>query len=90
MFLLQILGKFVGNSLSIVHQNKLRSIAIPAIGTGGLGFPPEVVAEVMLDELFEFSRLNPQTPLREVRFVLYQEDDTTVQVSMMFTDKQLS
>ena len=67
-----------------MHKKNLGSIAIPAIGTGVLGIPPEFVAEVMLNELFEFSRLNPQTPLREVRFVLYQEDDTTVQVSILY------
>ena len=66
-----------------MHKKKLGSIAIPALGTGVLGVPPEVVAMVMLDELFEFSRLNPQTPLREVRFVVYPGDAGTVQVNIL-------
>ncbi|KAI0242563.1 Protein mono-ADP-ribosyltransferase PARP14 [Lamellibrachia satsuma] len=75
----EILGKLIANSLSTVHKKKLGSIAIPAIGTGVLRVPPEVVATVMLDELCEFSRLNPQTQLRDVRFVVYPKDDQTVQ-----------
>ena len=81
--MLQILGKFVANCLSTVHKKNLGSVAIPAIGAGVLGVPPEVIATVMLDELCEFSRLNPQTQLRDVRFVVYPEDDTTVQVNIL-------
>ncbi|KAI0223125.1 Protein mono-ADP-ribosyltransferase PARP14, partial [Lamellibrachia satsuma] len=67
-----VLRLFVANSFQAAHLHKLTSIAIPAIGTGTLGFPPETVADVMLDELMKFSRDNPRTTLTDVRFVVYQ------------------
>ena len=80
--LMQVLGKFVANSLMEAHKKNLASIAIPALGTGGLGVPPEVSAEVMFDDLCEFCRLHPRTSLRDVRFVVYPSDIQTVQVGI--------
>jgi len=54
------------------------SIAIPAIGTGNLHIPAPLVAKWMYDEAEEFSRKNPNTALRDVRFVVYDRDTPTV------------
>ena len=59
----------------------LTSIAIPAIGTGKLGFPEQLVATIMLDEVRKFSSHNPQTSLKDVRLVVYPKDRQTIQVS---------
>ena len=72
----------MANSFQVAHLHKLTSIAIPAIGTGTLGFPPETVADVMLDELMKFSRDNPRTTLIDVRFVVYQNNIPTIQASV--------
>ena len=64
------------------HKKNLVSIAIPALGTGIHGVPPEVSAEVMFDELCEFCRLHPRTSLRDVRFVVNLCDIQTVQVGI--------
>jgi len=82
LILLQVLGKFVANSLNEVHKKKLASIAIPALGTSIHGVPPEVSAEVMFDELCEFCRLHPRTSLRDVRFVVNLCVIETVQVGI--------
>ena len=79
---MQVLGKFVSNSLMEAHKKNLGSIAIPALGTGGHGAPPEVIAEVMFDELCEFCRLHPRTSVKDVRFVVYPSDIQTVQVGI--------
>ena len=71
----------MANSLLEIHNKKLASIAFPSIGTGHRHFPPEVVAGVMLDEVVKFSRLHPNTPLTDVRFVLYPSDHQVIQVS---------
>ena len=55
------------------------SIAFPAIGTGTLQFPRAEVAKIYFDEVISFNQKNPATSLKEVRFVLYDQDHPTVQ-----------
>ena len=81
---LQILRRFVSSCLQETGKNNMTSIAIPPIGVGKLGYDPRFVASVMRDEVFEYSRRNPQTSLKEVRFVLYQSDYPSIQVSIYF------
>jgi len=57
----------------------MASIAFPAIGTGTLKFPRAEVAEIYFDVVISFSQKNPDTSLKEVRFVLYDQDHPTVQ-----------
>ena len=57
----------------------ITSIAFPAIGTGTLQFPRSEVAEIYFDEIKSFDQRNPATSLKEVRFVLYDQDQPTVQ-----------
>jgi len=57
------------------------SIAFPAVGTGVLRIPRALVAKWMYDEAEEFSQKNPNTSLRDVRFVVYDKDVQTVAVT---------
>jgi O-acetyl-ADP-ribose deacetylase (regulator of RNase III) len=57
------------NSLLRAKEKGLRSIALPAIGTGIAGFPMRRCAEVMLEEVA--AHLGWPTSLETVRFVLY-------------------
>lgn len=57
----------------------MTSIAFPAIGTGTLQFPRAEVAEIYFDEVMSYNQKNPTTSIKEVRFVLYDQDDPTVQ-----------
>lgn len=77
---LQVLRTLLTNCFKEADKNSVTSLAIPPIGVGGLGFDPRLVASVMREELFEFSRRNPQASLREVRFVVYQKDNAVFQV----------
>ena len=67
--------------LEQADQDGQTSIAIPAIGTGNLGFPPDVTAQVMYEEALSFSQQNPDGPLNDIRFVIYQQDYPTIKVS---------
>ena len=58
---------------------RMVSIAFPAIGTGTLNFPRAEVAEIYFDEIISFNQKNLTTSLKEVRFVLYDQDHPTVQ-----------
>ncbi len=57
------------NSLLRAYENRLESIAFPAIGTGIAGFPMERCAEVMLEEIR--AHLNAETTLKQVEIVLF-------------------
>ncbi|XP_047456373.1 poly(ADP-ribose) polymerase family member 14-related sequence 1 isoform X2 [Mugil cephalus] len=75
------------NCLGLAEENGLTSISFPAIGTGGLGFPKDLVASLMLDEILEFSKKQPKH-LKKVAIILYSGDAPTIQVfSDEFTKK---
>ena len=80
--MLQTLSQFLRNCFREVHKKKLKSIAIPAIGTGKLLFPHRLVATVMLKEFRKFSCDHPQTSLRDVRFVVHPKDLAIIQVNL--------
>jgi O-acetyl-ADP-ribose deacetylase (regulator of RNase III) len=57
------------NSLKIADENKLRSIAFPAISTGIFGYPLDKCATIMLSATIEY--LKGKTALERVVFCLY-------------------
>ena len=61
---------------------KFRSIAFPALGTGNLKFPPEVVARCMISSIHDYVTSNPQTNVREVHAVLFPADKATQKVCL--------
>ena len=64
------------NSLKVADENKLRSIAFPAISTGIFGFPMDRCAAIMLTAAFDY--LSTQlTGLQHVVFCLF--DKTALQ-----------
>lgn len=74
---------FVENCLSLAETKKLKSIAFPALGTGNLGYPANVVAAKLFDTVEKYLSKNPNGSLEEVRFVIYQNDHETIKVSMI-------
>ena len=65
----------------MASQNKYSSIALPAMGTGNLSFSRDIVASTMFGAVVEFSNGNPQTSIQDIRFVLYDKDQQTINVS---------
>lgn len=58
----------------------MASISFPAIGTGNLGFPRDVVSRIFLSEIRAFSaRVSPQY-LNEVTVIVHPSDSESVQV----------
>jgi len=78
----QVLRHFIKNVLEAAHKRKLRTVAIPAVGTGALKFPADVVASCMFNECDKFSASHSQSPttVSEVRLVVYEADQTTFDV----------
>lgn len=62
------------------EDKSVASIAFPAIGTGGLGYPKDLVASLMLDEILAFSSKNKPVHLKEVVIMLFPGDLHTMQV----------
>ncbi|XP_043849442.1 protein mono-ADP-ribosyltransferase PARP14-like [Dromiciops gliroides] len=56
----------------------LESITFPTIGTGNLGFPKVLFAELILSQVLKFSRRPLQT-LKEVHFLLYPSDTENIE-----------
>lgn len=56
-------------SLEIAREQKLHSIAFPAVGTGIARFPLDECARIMIEEVVAHARAG--TSLTEVRFVLF-------------------
>ena len=67
----QSLRSALSESLVLARENKLRSIALPAIGTGVGGFSMQRCAEIMFEEVRR--HLAAETTLEQVSFVLRGE-----------------
>ncbi|MCU0645166.1 MAG: macro domain-containing protein, partial [bacterium] len=59
------------NSLKVADENKLKSIAFPAISTGIFGYPLDRCAEIMLNETIHY--LGGETDLEKVAFCLFDQ-----------------
>ncbi|XP_043988454.1 poly(ADP-ribose) polymerase family member 14-related sequence 1 [Gambusia affinis] len=70
--------------LDLAEKTRLSSITFPAVGTGNLGFPKNLVATLMLDKFLEFSSQRQSNNLKKITVVLYPGDTQTIKV---FTDE---
>ena len=66
--------------LNEAHKENMTSIAIPALGTGQLGFPEDVVATVMYHACEGFSRDYPDASIKDIRFIIHDQDQATITV----------
>ncbi len=67
----EALRRATRRTLELARERGLRSIALPALGTGIGGFPLQSCAETMLEEARR--HIEEGTSLEEVRFVLFGE-----------------
>ncbi|XP_077985210.1 protein mono-ADP-ribosyltransferase PARP14-like [Glandiceps talaboti] len=74
----ETLNKILEDSMSKADRAGMTSIAFPAIGTGGLGFPGEEVANAMIQQAEAFSKKHPRSTLNDIRLVVYEQDRKTV------------
>ncbi|GBC99849.1 O-acetyl-ADP-ribose deacetylase [bacterium HR17] len=68
-----LLRDAVWNSLKAAHERGLTRIALPAISAGIFGFPKDRCAAILLDTVRAFCEQYPDSPLRDIRFVLFDE-----------------
>jgi len=65
----ELLANAYKNSLALVSQHKLRSVAFPSISTGAYGYPIDEAATVALQTVIDY--LKTHTDIQLVRFVLF-------------------
>ncbi|XP_007942118.1 protein mono-ADP-ribosyltransferase PARP14 [Orycteropus afer afer] len=75
----KVMEDIIKECLEITEKLSLKSVTFPAIGTGNLGFPKTIFAELIISEVFKFSSKNQQRALEEVHFLLYPSDHETIQ-----------
>ncbi|XP_038046790.1 protein mono-ADP-ribosyltransferase PARP14-like [Patiria miniata] len=72
------LGALVENLVERAEIIEVFSLAIPALGTGNLGYPADVTARVMYEAVAAFSSKHPNGVLKDIRFVVYDKDMKTI------------
>ncbi|XP_046313880.1 protein mono-ADP-ribosyltransferase PARP14 [Marmota monax] len=75
----KIMEDIIRECLKITEKLSLKSIAFPAIGTGNLGFPKTVFAELITSEVLKFSSKNQLKKLQKVYFMLHPSDHENIQ-----------
>ncbi|XP_036396640.1 poly(ADP-ribose) polymerase family member 14-related sequence 1 [Megalops cyprinoides] len=80
----KLLGGIIEKCLEQAEKRQQRSITFSAIGSGNLGFPKDLVASMMLDQVLSFSSKAKPRHLLEVMFVLHPSD---MQTGQAFTDE---
>ncbi|XP_037859335.2 protein mono-ADP-ribosyltransferase PARP14 isoform X1 [Chlorocebus sabaeus] len=74
----KIMEDIIRECMEITDSLSLKSIAFPAIGTGNLGFPKTIFAELIISEVFKFSSKNQLKTLQEVHFLLHPSDHENI------------
>ena len=64
----------VNKCLKECTKLRVTSIAFPAIGTGNLGYPNDVVARVMVEAVSSFSSSHKSSTLKAVYLVIFMTD----------------
>jgi O-acetyl-ADP-ribose deacetylase (regulator of RNase III) len=72
----ELLGSAYRNSLILAAGHRIRTIAFPSISTGAYGFPIDRASKIAFDTVSGF--LKNDSPLEEVRFVVYSQEDYEV------------
>lgn len=73
----ELLASAYRNSLSVAHDNHLKSIAFPSLSTGAYRYPLRDAAHVALSTVVEYLQEDPDS-FELVRFVLF--DDYTLNI----------
>ncbi|WAQ95722.1 PAR14-like protein [Mya arenaria] len=71
---LQSLIDILQQVFQLANLKNLRSLAIPALGTGYLNYPKTIAARCMYDAVLDWAAKNPKASLKSVRFVMYNKD----------------
>ncbi|MEQ2174804.1 hypothetical protein GOODEAATRI_011553 [Goodea atripinnis] len=69
--------------LETAEKHQMASLSFPAIGTGNLGFPRDLVSKVLLKEIHLFSRRISPRHLKEVVIVVHPSERQSVDMGQL-------
>ena len=72
----QLLASCYKNALKLAEENKIESVAFPAISSGAFGYPVEESAEVAIDSIIEV--IPDLRHVKTIRFVLFSNNDLEI------------
>ncbi|XP_015250570.1 PREDICTED: poly [ADP-ribose] polymerase 14 [Cyprinodon variegatus] len=72
------LTDIISYCLEEAEKQRMKSLSFPALGTGNLSFPKDVVSKLLLKEIHLFSRSSSPRFLKEVVIVVHPSDRETV------------
>ena len=84
-----MLRTIVQKCLQTGETLRANSIALPVIGTGNLQFPRDTASRIMLEETVNFCRANPASNLRDIRFVVFNQDQALISAFKNEMDKHI-
>ena len=76
-FVFQSVHAFVSDCLIQARRCGVRTLAFPAVGAGGLGYPPDIVADQMFETVINS---DDTAPLTAISFVVYHADTLVLKV----------
>ncbi|KAF6033196.1 PARP14 [Bugula neritina] len=76
----QSLQQIITDCLNATKDQKAKTIAFPAIGTGELHYPPEDVARCFFRTCAKFAKDNPGCGIKKILLVIDDADDGALQV----------
>ena len=75
--------------LKDADSSGMSSIALPAIGTGRLDYPPKTVAKLMYEAATTFYNESTGGNLNDIHFILYPNDQKVIQVRIIKRNDEL-
>lgn len=84
------LAAAIRGSLQLAERLSLTSIAFPAISTGIYRFPKPRAAQVMLNTIHDYISSNPESGLKLIRLVLYDQETLQAFVNAWEQDDHFS
>jgi putative ATPase len=73
----RLLASAVTSALALASEERLASIALPAISSGIFGFPKDRCADVMIEAILDYFTDHPGSSLRDVRLCNFDAPTVT-------------
>ncbi|MBZ9787624.1 macro domain-containing protein [Psychroflexus sp. CAK57W] len=77
----KLLADCYRNALEISEENKIDSVAFPALSTGAFGYPTKDAAKIAFETISEM--LPKLQSVKKIRFVLYDKEDLDIHESIV-------
>ena len=79
----ELLAACYKNSLALASANKCSSIAFPNISTGIYHFPKEIAAEIAVQAVSEFIKVQAGNIIKEIWFVCFDEENYDLYLKLL-------